>query len=373
MTQISAEVLAARLKQGKAPAAVLLYGPDAFLRESCREQIIEAVVDPAARQWAVEHYSGAENDLEEVIGRARMMPMLAARQVIVYSELEEIEPAAEPKSKTDDEDSGKEDGPARSKSKKSDVTEILREYLESPAPFTVLVLEAAELDKRTKLAKLLLEEVPVVAAELPEDAGERLRIATQMAKRMAAQDSGAIEDDAAEELADLCNCDLAAIRAEIGKLVTYAGTGSKGHARGHRSAGGRGEEVFRLGACRCAGEWPTGARAHVSGQAAARRANSRRRWWARWPGRFASCWKRRNSGAGLRRGWRHGRLGMRRDAADMALRQAQKISRAQLVRGLRALYEADNRLKSGTKDDRAVMEFLVAQLAGGRAAAARSA
>ena len=372
MAQISAEELAARLKQGKPPAAVLLYGPDAFLRESCREQIIEAVVDPAARQWAVEHYSGAENDLEEVIGRARMMPMLAARQVIVYSELEEIEPAAEPKSRTDDEDSGKEDGAARSKSKKGDVTEILREYLESPAPFTVLVLEAAELDKRTKLAKLLLEEVPVVAAELPEDAGERLRIGAQMAKRMAAQDNGAIEDDAAEELADLCNCDLAAIRAEVGKLVTYAGPGRK-ITRGDIEALVVAEKkysVWELADVLASGQL---ARALTFLDKLLRDGEQPPALVGALAWTFRKLLEAQELGRGASSGMAAGRLGMRRDAADMALRQAQKISRAQLVRGLRALYEADNRLKSGTRDDRAVMEFLVAQLAGGRAAAARSA
>ena len=209
MPPISAEQLVARLVQGKPLAAVLLYGPDAFLRESCREQIIESVVDPAARQWAVQHYSAAEDTLDAVVGLARMMPMLAPRQVIVYSELEAIEP------------------PAESKSKKDDSADLLREYLESPAPFTVLVLEAAELDKRTKLAKLLAEDVPVVAAELPEDPGERLRVASRLTKQMAAQQKGAIDDDAAEELADLCNGDLAAIRSELAKLVTYAGPEQK--------------------------------------------------------------------------------------------------------------------------------------------------
>jgi DNA polymerase III delta subunit len=57
-----------------------------------------------------------------------------------------------------------------------------------------------------------------------------------------------------------------------------------------------------------------------------------------------------------------GRLGMRPAAAEMAVRQAHKIPRRQLLGGLRALYDADSRLKSGAADDRAVMEFLVAQL-----------
>jgi DNA polymerase-3 subunit delta len=376
MARISAEQLAARLKQGKPPAAILLYGPDAFLRQSCREQIIEAVVDPAARQWAVERYSGAEDELETVMGRARMMPMLAARQVIVYSELEEIEPASESKSKMDEEasekEAAKEGSPARSKSKKDDATELLREYLKSPAPFTVLVLEASELDKRTKLAKLLLEEVPVVAAELPEDAGERLRIAAQMAKRMAAQESGAIDDEAAEELADLCNCDLAAIRAEVGKLATYAGPGRK-ITRGDIEALVVAEKkysVWELADVLASGQLSRGLKfldkllregeqppALVGALA-----------WT-----FRKLLEAQELGRGVSSGMAAGRLGMRRDAAETALRQAQKISRGQLVRGLRALYEADSRLKSGTKDDRAVMEFLLWQLAGGRETAARRA
>ena len=60
-----------------------------------------------------------------------------------------------------------------------------------------------------------------------------------------------------------------------------------------------------------------------------------------------------------------GLLRMRAATAEMAVRQAQKIPRRQLVEGLRALYDADSRLKSGSADDRAVMEFLVARLIGG--------
>ena len=205
MPSLSAEQLAARLAQGKSLPAILLYGADSFLRQSCREQIIQAVVEPAARQWAVQHFSAAEDDLEMVLGQARMMPMLAQRQVVIYSELEAIEPAAE------------------SKAKKDDPAEMLREYLESPAPFTILILEATKLDQRTKFAKMLLDEIPVVEAELPEDPSERLRIASRLTKQMAAEQKGAIEDDAAEELADLCNGDLAAIHTELAKLITYAG------------------------------------------------------------------------------------------------------------------------------------------------------
>jgi DNA polymerase III delta subunit len=62
---------------------------------------------------------------------------------------------------------------------------------------------------------------------------------------------------------------------------------------------------------------------------------------------------------------------MRPEQAELALQSARKISKERLLDGLRALREADDRLKGGTKDIRAVMEFLVWQLSGTRAVAVR--
>jgi hypothetical protein len=56
------------------------------------------------------------------------------------------------------------------------------------------------------------------------------------------------------------------------------------------------------------------------------------------------------------------RLRMRKPTAEIAVRYANKIPRAKLVEGLRALYEADSSLKSRSADNRAIMEFLVARL-----------
>ena len=57
-------------------------------------------------------------------------------------------------------------------------------------------------------------------------------------------------------------------------------------------------------------------------------------------------------------------LGMRPEQAEIALRSARKVSKNQLLDGLRALQSADDRLKSGGKNPRTVMEFLVAELTG---------
>jgi hypothetical protein len=57
-----------------------------------------------------------------------------------------------------------------------------------------------------------------------------------------------------------------------------------------------------------------------------------------------------------------GRLRMRSETAELALRQARKFSRSQLVEGMAELYGADSRLKSGGGNPRAVMESLVVSL-----------
>ena len=62
-------------------------------------------------------------------------------------------------------------------------------------------------------------------------------------------------------------------------------------------------------------------------------------------------------------GWQAARaLGMRTEQAELALQAARKIPKTKLLAGLRSLQYADDRLKRGSEDARAVMEFLLAQL-----------
>jgi DNA polymerase-3 subunit delta len=73
---------------------------------------------------------------------------------------------------------------------------------------------------------------------------------------------------------------------------------------------------------------------------------------------------------GVTQGWQASRaLGMRPEQAELALRSAQKIPKARLLDGLQALQNADDRLKRGNTNPRAVMEFLIAELTSAGAAA----
>jgi DNA polymerase-3 subunit delta len=77
---------------------------------------------------------------------------------------------------------------------------------------------------------------------------------------------------------------------------------------------------------------------------------------------------------GATNGWQAARaLGMRSEQAELALQASRKIPKPQLLAGLNALQKADDRLKGGAEDERAVMEFLVMELTstGAASAAAR--
>ena len=65
-------------------------------------------------------------------------------------------------------------------------------------------------------------------------------------------------------------------------------------------------------------------------------------------------------------------LGMRPESAGVAMAQARKFSREQLLEGIVALAEADSALKSGGPNPRATMEFLIARLTAVPAKAANS-
>ena len=55
-------------------------------------------------------------------------------------------------------------------------------------------------------------------------------------------------------------------------------------------------------------------------------------------------------------------LQMRPEQAELAVRNARKISRPRLLAGLRSLQRADDRLKRGNEDSRASLEFLITEL-----------
>jgi DNA polymerase-3 subunit delta len=340
MAKIAAEELLARLKKGSALPTILLLGEEPYLRDACRAQLIDTFVPAASRTWAVSRYSAERGETQAALEQAQTMPMLSPKQVVFLEDAETIEELPE--------------------RKRDAAVEQLESYFKDPSPFTVLVLEATKLDQRMRLGKLLAEKTLVVEVGLGENPEQRLAIAADLAKSMAKEEGVTFEKGAAEDLAEFVSADLQRLKTEITKLATYAGDRQQirrvdvatmvisektttvwelANMMGDRHAGMALEFLDRL---LREGEAPL----QILG---------------------AITWMYRKiieaSEVRAGNGWQAARaLGMRPEQAELALQAARRIPRTQLLAGLRQLQYADDRLKRGSEDARAVMEFLLTQL-----------
>ena len=350
MPRLSAAAFAERLQKGKPVPAVLLLGDEPYLRDECRAQLIDKYVAEAARTWAVSRFSADRGELQTAMDQAETLPMLSPLQLVFLEDAEAIEELGE-------------------KAREAAV-ESLEAYLGNPAPFTILIIEASGLDQRMRLAKLLAEKALVVEVGLGENAEERIRAAVGLAKSLGKECGVEFEKGAAEDLAEFVGGDLMRLKTEVVKLSTYA-TERKRLRREDITALVVSEKTTTI--------WELANLLATSQPAKALEFFDRLLREGEEPvmmiGGMAWMYRKLVEASELRgatNGWQAARaLGMRPEQAELALESARKISKERLLNGLRALREADDRLKGGTKDVRAVMEFLVWQLSGARAAAVR--
>jgi DNA polymerase III subunit delta len=330
-----------RLKKGKTLPAVLLLGEEPYLRDACRAQLIGHYVQEAARAWAVSRFSGERGEFQSAMDQAQTLPMLSPQQVVFLEEAEAIEKFPE--------------------KKRDDTVAQLESYLVDPAPFTVLVIEAAQLDQRMKLSKLLAEKSLVVQVGLGDNPVQRNTAAAALAKSLGKEQGVELEAGAAEDLAECVAADLQRLKTEIEKLSTFAG---------QRKLIRREDVALLVISERAATVW------EMADFLASRQPKKALDFLNRLlrngeePLQMlgALSWMYRklveaSEVKGAVNGWQAARaLQMAPDKAELAIHNARKISKSRLLAGLRALRLADHRLKSGEKDSHAVMEFLIAEL-----------
>lgn len=349
MPRISSGELLARLEKDKRIPGILLLGDEPYLRDKCRAVLIDHLVDEAARPWAVSRFSADRGETQAALEQAQTLPMLSPKQVVFLEEAEAIESLGE-------------------KNRKETVDGILA-YLKDPAPFTVLVVEAAKLDMRMQLGKNLAEEAFVVEVGTGDNPEGRLAAAREVARSLAKEQGIELEKGAAEDLAELVSGDLLRLQTEMEKLGTFAADRKK-ISKTEIAALVISEKTTTIWevAGFLAAQQPKQAlefinRLFAEGEAALLMLGG-------------ITWMYRkiveaSEVRGATNGWQAARaLGMRPEQAEIALQCSRKISKERLMNGLRALKEADVQLKSG-RDERTVMEFLVWELSGARAATPR--
>jgi DNA polymerase-3 subunit delta len=171
------------------PAYVVL-GPEAHLRRNAIELVREAAVAPDAAAFNLTEFDGEAALMADVVAAANTFPMLAPRRMVIVRDARPLD-AAE--------------------------AEVLGAYLRAPQARTVLVLAAADLDRRTTFFKLLAQHCAVVEAEKLKGAA----VQRWAAERIRAQ-GGRISPGALRRLVDLTGADLDVLASEIDKLLLYS-------------------------------------------------------------------------------------------------------------------------------------------------------
>jgi DNA polymerase-3 subunit delta len=352
MPQVSTQELLERLDRGKAVPALLLLGEEPYLRDECRKRLIEGFVAEAARTWAVSRYSAGRGETQAALDQAQTMAMLSPLQVVFLENAEAIEKLGE--------------------KNRDEAVAQLGAYLDNPALFTVLVVEATGLDRRMRLGKLLAEKTLVVACRLGDDPGQRQSAAVSFARAIASEEGVEFEKGAAEDLAEFVAADLMRLKTEIEKLATFAAE-KKFISKNDVSSMVISEKTTTV--------W------ELADLLAARKSAKALEFLDRllrdgeeplsMVGAMAWMYRKLIEASEVKsatNGWQAARaLGMRSEQAELALQASRKIPKPQLLAGLNALQKADDRLKGGAEDERAVMEFLVMELTstGAASAAAR--
>lgn len=344
MPQTTLENFLQSIAKGKAVAAILLHGTDPYLHDRCRKALIEKFVPEAARDWAVTKLSAPGGGWKEMLERAQTVPMLSPHQIIFLDGMEALERLGDESSE--------------------EIAEALKAYLKDPAPFSIVVFEAEVLDRRRWVSKLLTANALVV--ELSTGAGNMAAFASDMAREMDAE----IDPTAAAELVEAVNGEPARIRLELQKLSLYA-AGRKIESADVEAlvVSARKYTVWKLTEVLAArdrpaamdffdcllreGEQPAG----MVGALA----------WT-----YRKLVEARELPPGTNQFQASRDLGMRPESAGMAMAQARRFAREQLLEGIVALAEADSALKSGGPNPRATMEFLIARLTAVPAKAANS-
>lgn len=175
------------IKEQEFTQSYLLYGPENYLRKQYRSKLKSALV-PEDDTMNYTYYEGENISIAGIIDQAETMPFFADKRVIVI------------------ENSGlfKHKG------------EQLAEYLKDSSVSTYFIFVEQEIDKRSKLFKIVREKGRVVEFTIQDDTTLKRWIRNVILK-----EKKSITESALNSLLEKAGSDMENIRAELEKLICY--------------------------------------------------------------------------------------------------------------------------------------------------------
>jgi DNA polymerase III subunit delta len=186
------KVLRAAIKDGTYAPAYYLYGDDDYLKDEDVKRLIDAAVDPATRDFNFETLRGGDVDAESLGSVLSTPPMMADRRVVVVRDVSAL---------------------------KKDARSMLDKYLKTPAPDLLLLLIApagAKDDKALANKATAVEFAPLTGNRIPK----------WIVYYVEHDLNSSITEGAVKLLQESVGTELAQLRVELDKLISFTGGGA---------------------------------------------------------------------------------------------------------------------------------------------------
>ena len=200
MAILTREDLRSQLRRHEIKPVYVLFGSETYLRDVALKFICDrSFAAGELRDFNENEFSlNTEGNLASALAAAEQLPMMASRRVIRVADVRVSATGIRDTLRDDDE-------------------ALLTSYLERPSESTVLIFIADELDKRRKIAKVLLEKA--TAVDFSELKDHEL---TAWARDKVRDAGSEIDDRALRSLIMLVGPDVRRLTTEIEKLSTAA-------------------------------------------------------------------------------------------------------------------------------------------------------
>lgn len=191
------------------PAYVLL-GDETYLQQQCRRGIVDALIDPAMREFCVSEADLAETNIFDALDQVSTPSLMAPFQIVFVRNVRLL----------------------YQRGAKKEEFAAIQKYLRAPNPQALLVFVADHLhlpadlrrmdmqdkDRYERIRETLGDDAGIVELAEPDEAA-----ATRWAMETAAARQVTLEPDAARELTDALHGNLMQMASELEKLFLYAG------------------------------------------------------------------------------------------------------------------------------------------------------
>ena len=188
-----------QLKSGKTDPLYALVGQDDAEKASVAAEFAETV-DEGLRAFNVERLYGGEMKVDDLLQAAGLLPMMAARRIVIILEAEKLlVPKREGKAADEEQ-------------------ERLEAFIKNAPPHATVVFVCGVVDRRGRAVKMLLERAAVVDCGTIQDSAD----AERWVKTRAAREGANLDPGAVRALVERGGNDLVRLRSGLERVLLFA-------------------------------------------------------------------------------------------------------------------------------------------------------